>query len=180
MEPLGEIRIIAPVLDMSLEQFISAVAAARFLELQNSPASVLPVCQSPGQDKYDSRLDLSFALPDGFRASLLEDLGFKFFDEEFLRPFCGDLLTESTSPTRQTLDSEFATLKRLARPAQAELDSRDDDLSPYHRLVLSFSHYAQDLVDFTTAILDARLGHQTNENKLLELFRKLSSLRQSG
>jgi hypothetical protein len=163
---------------MSLNQLVTAAAAATYINLQGGSARVGPALDVPFS-AYDSRLDLSFferrndTTLDTPPGHIAKNFKFELFEDRFLRPLCGDLLQNPEHPTRKELEENFDSLTRLIAPAQQEL-ARDPDrevLGPAH---LEFYDAANELIDFISEVLTIRLNSMQRSGAISQLWAQLN------
>lgn len=175
----ARIEVAASVPDISLDQFIAAVAAVKFMELQGVDALVAPSFEDTAPfSAYVPELDLTLVarageiLPDISADEIARSYGLRLLEDSFLRPFCADFLAGSESPTRGELEREYRTLNQLVLPACTEYRS---NLELFGRKQYAFHERADGLVTFMSDLIDGRLSAKNNEEAVFELLRELES-----
>ncbi len=175
----SEIVVAAEVPDISLIQLVTAVAAAKYINLQGKSARVGPALDVP-YSAYEPNFDLSLVARHGDTTldtppdQIARDFKFQLFDGRFFRPLCGDLLRDPEHRTRVQFETDFASLKSLIAPAQQEL-ARDPDrevLGPAH---LEFYDAANELIDFISEVLTIRLNSMRRSGAISALWAQLDN-----
>lgn len=175
----SEIVVATELPNMSLNQLVTAAAAATYINLQGGSARVGPALDVPFS-AYDSRFDLSFferrndTTLDTPPGQIAEDFKFQLFEDRFLRPLCGDLLQNPEHPTRQALEQNFDSLKRLIPPAQGEL-VLDADLSVFGRAQIDLDQEANRLIDFISEVLSIRLNNMQVSGAISALWARVDN-----
>ena len=142
----------------SLDNFVIAVAAEMYLNLQNQPATFTPTLQGKLRDvEYSDALDLTFSLPswDSSGGILAEEVErkcqFDRFNELFVTPFCHGLLLSSAGNSYQQLKNEFIRLRDLAHEADTEYYTEPGHYGPkqneFHEVAHSFAEFVRGLIN---------------------------------
>lgn len=165
------VKVVASVPDISVDQFIAAAAAARYIGLQNEEALVSPSFDDMAAfESYQPRIDLSLVAPPDMTAEeIAAYFKFSLFPERFLNRFCTDLLLGSEHPTRRVVEDHFESLQQLALPAREEFEALRE-FTPLGPQQFQFYQDADDLIDFITTQIERRLDDPRYKDALRELL----------